>query len=113
MSANIASTNPAEFPNTDNDTTLNDSDYALIGRHQLSYAGELQLWEGSNETVGTLTHGPLTMANRPSWLRNNQTRHYAVSKDNFQGRDVLHLFIANEKNDSIANLFWARAETTC
>ncbi|KAF1850808.1 uncharacterized protein K460DRAFT_382394 [Cucurbitaria berberidis CBS 394.84] len=112
MSANLASTDPADTPPA-NHTELTDADFALIGRHSLNYAGELHVWEGSNETVGTLTHGPLTTSSRPSWLKTNQTRNYIVSKNNFEGRDVLHLWLRDEKQDNIANIIWARAKADC
>ncbi|KAH7341191.1 Lipocalin-like domain-containing protein [Pyrenochaeta sp. MPI-SDFR-AT-0127] len=107
MSANMASTEPEhQVPNKEN---LTDFDYSMIGRHTLSYAGELHVWNGSNETAGTLTHGPLTMATRPRWLSRNQTRNYIVSKAAFEGKDVLHLWLRDEKEGKIANIFWARA----
>jgi hypothetical protein len=106
MSANIWSTDPGHIPAPASNYTS--SEYSLIGNHTLSYAGGLQVWEGSNETVGTVTHGPLVMASRPDWAVKNQTRHYVVSKGAWKGRDVLHLWLAIEDKDSVANLFWAR-----
>lgn len=107
MSANMASADPEhQVPDKGN---LTESDYAMIGRHSLNYAGELHVWNGSNETVGTLTHGPLIMATRPSFIAKSQTRNYIVSKGNDEGRDVLTLWVRDEKEDAVTNIFWARA----
>jgi hypothetical protein len=106
MSANIWSTDPGAIPSPADSYTS--SDYALIGNHTLSYAGGLQLWAGSNETVGTVTHGPLVMSTRPAWVVENQTRNYVVTKGGYEGRDVLRLWLRVEGDDAVANLFWAR-----
>ncbi|OAL47404.1 hypothetical protein IQ07DRAFT_115304 [Pyrenochaeta sp. DS3sAY3a] len=109
MSANIISNTPSQIaPVRPNNTAPTDEDYILIGKHTLSYAGGLHAWPGSNATHGTLTHGPLTMATAPKWRGTNQTRNYVLTKGGFEGRDVLHLWLRNEEEDSIANLHWAR-----
>ncbi|KAF1939807.1 hypothetical protein EJ02DRAFT_351419, partial [Clathrospora elynae] len=107
MSANMASTTPGDIPLPAKNYT--DAEYSLMARHTLSYAGGLSVWEGSNETMGTVTHGPLTMATRPDWEVVNQTRNYTVSIGYYEGRDVLHLWARNEEKYSISNIYWARA----
>ena len=111
MSANLMSTDPAHQVNQTGDLT--DADFAKIARHSLSYAGELSVWEGSNETVGTLTHGPLLTSTRPKWLTTIQIRNYVFWEKNFEDRDVLHLWLRNETADSVANLWWVRPEGWC
>jgi hypothetical protein len=107
MSANIWSTDPGAIPAPADSYTA--SEYALIGNHTLSYAGGLQLWPDSNETVGTVTHGPLVMSTRPAWVVENQTRNYVVTKKGYEGKDVLRLWLRVDDDDAVANLFWARA----
>jgi hypothetical protein len=107
MSANTASSIPEDIaPVRPGGPTA--EDLILIGNHTISYAGVLSVKEGSNETHGTLTHGPLFMATIPSWRDRNMTRNYIIIKGDYEGRDVLHLWLRNEADDSIANIHWAR-----
>jgi hypothetical protein len=107
VSVNLWSTDPGDIPAPADNYT--DAEWALIGHHTLSYAGALQVWEGSNETTGTLTHGPLVMSSYPKWVVTNQTRNYTVSAKAHEGRDVLMLWSENIENDSVSRLYWARA----
>jgi hypothetical protein len=109
VSVNIWSTEPGAIPAPAPADNYTDADWALIGHHTLSYAGALQLWEGSNETTGTLTHGPLVMSSLPEWVVTNQTRNYTVSPNAHEERDVLMLWAENIENDIISRIYWARA----
>jgi hypothetical protein len=83
MSATITATEPSfrppqlTFPFKANDT---DADWALVGKHSIGYAGPLRLSDGipANETHGQVWHGPLTVANVPSWAGESQRRNYTI-----------------------------------
>ena len=107
VSVNLWSTDPGAIPAPADE--YNDAEWALIGHHTLSYAGPLQVWEGSNETRGTLAHGPLVMSSYPKWVVTDQTRNYTVSAKAYEGRDVLLLWVQNIEKDSLGSLYWARA----
>ncbi|KAF7678989.1 hypothetical protein GT037_002737, partial [Alternaria burnsii] len=107
VSVNLWSIDPGAIPGPADE--YNDVEWALIGHHMLSDAGPLQVWEGSNETRGTLTHGPLVMSSYPKWVVTDQTRNYTVSAKAYEGRDVLLLWVQNIEKDSLSSLYWARA----
>jgi hypothetical protein len=115
MSASITSRDAEHIPPNRDPEKPTDADYALMGRHILAYSGELHVaWENSTATVGRLTHGPLIMASRWTWLGTNQTRNYIVTKNANEtgGRDVLHLWLRQEEENTVANIYWVRAEAT-
>ncbi|KAH8700043.1 Lipocalin-like domain-containing protein [Phaeosphaeriaceae sp. PMI808] len=112
MSASMTSTDPDQIPPNRSPAPMTQEDYILIGQHTLVYAGELHVaWENSSATVGRLTHGPLIMSNKPSWLGTNQTRNYIVTKKEKEG-DILHLWLKDEKKNMISNIFWVRGGPT-
>ncbi|KAF2008517.1 hypothetical protein BU24DRAFT_360313 [Aaosphaeria arxii CBS 175.79] len=106
MSANIMDTNATNrptrisWPPKDTDS---DSDWALVGRHAMSYSGpySVEVW---NETHGTLTHGPLVYAATPSMVGTNQKRNYTLYEDG----DVLKLNFHNYTAKTEGTLFWRR-----
>jgi hypothetical protein len=115
MSVSVTSTDAEHIPPVRESGNASDADYALMGRHSLAYAGELHLqWENSTATAGRLTHGPLVMASLWRMLGRNQTRDYVVTKRAHEtgGKDVLKLWTRDEKEGSIANIYWVRAEAT-
>ncbi|KAH8586280.1 Lipocalin-like domain-containing protein [Bisporella sp. PMI_857] len=73
MSANIMTSNHTQRPPNlrypSNAASESDADWALVGKHTLAYAGPFYVnetgWE--EEGKGQLIHGPLTVANVPSW----------------------------------------------
>jgi hypothetical protein len=82
MSATITATEPAfrpalTFPYKPNDT---DADWAAVGRHSIGYAGPLRINTAlpANETNGQVWHGPLTVANVPTWVGESQPRNYSI-----------------------------------
>ncbi|KAF2849620.1 hypothetical protein T440DRAFT_533097 [Plenodomus tracheiphilus IPT5] len=107
MSANLFA--PSAL-NASDPTSDSDASYAYIARRSLSYAGELSVWPGSNESVGTLTHGPLVVASVPSWMEVVQRRNYVVYKKEVEGRDVLRLWLREEEKDLQTDIWWVRPE---
>ncbi|KAF1954283.1 hypothetical protein CC80DRAFT_493803 [Byssothecium circinans] len=107
MSANLASTDPEDrplslrYPAREGDS---DVEWAIVGKKNLNYAGNCSVEPWSTPTNGTLTHGPLSVANVPSWTGTNQTRNYRVTQEG--DRTVLHLWVPYVELDRIANLFW-------
>lgn len=107
MSADIMSTTPEDrpegikYPAQAGDS---DHDWALVGRHTFSYAGNfsVQPW---NETHGNLTHGPLGYALVPSMVGTNQSRNYTF----YEGNNILRLQARNETSKTTGSLFWRRA----
>jgi hypothetical protein len=66
-------------PQSPNDT---DSDWALVGKHGVAYAGPYSINTAypANETTGAIFHGPLIVANVPSWVGDEQPRNYTIFK---------------------------------
>lgn len=86
-----------------------DAEWALVGKHTLAYAGGLSVKEGSTCENGTLYHGPLTVANVPSWVGTSQERNYTVFRAD-EGAVVLHIYTRDEVNKVMGNLFWERLD---
>ncbi|PVI00024.1 hypothetical protein DM02DRAFT_655792 [Periconia macrospinosa] len=109
MSANLASTESDKrprnltYPAKDGQP---DSDWALVGKNTLAYAGNCSVEPWSTTTNGTLIHGPLLVADVPSWEGTNQTRNYEVTKEG--NKTVLRLWIHREGSETIGNLYWAK-----
>jgi hypothetical protein len=86
MSATITATEPSfrppqlTFPFSPNDT---DADWALVGKHSIGYAGPLRLSDAipANETHGQVFHGPLQVANVPSWVGQSHRRNYTITEE--------------------------------
>ncbi|KAH3911465.1 hypothetical protein HBI56_103630 [Parastagonospora nodorum] len=109
MSATITATEPELrppqliFPFQANDT---DADWALVGKHSIGYAGPLRLSDAipANLTHGQVFHGPLTVANVPSWKGQNQRRNFTVIEE---GGETL-LRIGSERGGGYTGVLWWR-----
>ncbi|KAF1835689.1 hypothetical protein BDW02DRAFT_618343 [Decorospora gaudefroyi] len=112
MSATITATEPSlrpalTFPFQPNDT---DADWALVGKHSIGYAGPLRVSRDvvGNETVGQLFHGPLVVANVPTWVGANQRRNYSVVEREEEGGVVRYLRIGSERGGGYRGVLWWR-----
>jgi hypothetical protein len=106
MSATITATEPEfrpnlTFPYQPNDT---DSDWATVGRHSLGYAGPLQLSDAipASETNGQVFHGPLTVANVPTWVGVKHRRNYTVIEEGGES----YLKIGSERGGGYTGVLW-------
>jgi hypothetical protein len=107
MSATITATEPSlrpsnlTFPFLPNDT---DADWALVGKHSIGYAGPLRLSDAipASETNGQVFHGPLSVANVPSWVGQSHRRNYTVVQE---GGEVL-LRIGSERGGGFTGVLW-------
>lgn len=110
MSASIMATEPAwrpynvSWPTREGDSNL-DSDWAMIGRHTLSYAGNYSV-NAWNATHGNITHGPLLYAYLPNLVEGRQERNYTI----LDGGNVLYVNAVNKKDGSVGSLYWRRAD---
>ncbi|KAF2738854.1 hypothetical protein EJ04DRAFT_560503 [Polyplosphaeria fusca] len=111
MSANIMASEPEfrpswlQYPNELSDS---DTDWAQVGKHTLSYAGPFSLVAmspGSN-TSGQLIHGPLTMANVPSWVGTEQSRNFKYYE--LGGDTWLKITSGNSTGANNTGLFWKK-----
>jgi len=83
MSANMAATETEwrplniGWPPKTNDS---DTDWALVARHSMSYAGKFSINESVPSTIyqGQLLHGPMTVASVPDMVGATQRRNYLV-----------------------------------
>lgn len=111
MSANLASTDPEDRPM---DLTYPsrpeqpDSEWAIVGRETLAYSGNLSATEDSTAEKGQLIHGPLSVANVPSWTGTSQLRNYTVYDGPKGKATVLHIYTRNETSGVIGNLYWEK-----
>lgn len=110
MSATITATESwlrpnLTFPFQANDT---DADWALVGKHSIGYAGPLRLSTDipANKTNGQVFHGPLTVANVPTWVGANQRRNYTVIHVKEEGKKVRYLKIGSERGGGYRGLLW-------
>lgn len=83
MAATLATSDPDLLPKnvtSPPQTGQTDQDWALVGRHTLSYAGHWSINETfpSDKNSGQILHGPLTVANIPSWIGVIQRRNYVI-----------------------------------
>ncbi|KAF3002434.1 hypothetical protein E8E13_004160 [Curvularia kusanoi] len=85
MSATITATEPAFRPNLTfpYQVTDSDADWALVGKHSIGYAGPFRVNEAlpASKTEGQIFHGPLTVANVPTWQGQEHRRNYTVVKE--------------------------------
>ncbi|CAN9374730.1 unnamed protein product [Alternaria alternata] len=93
MSATITATEPEfrpnlTFPYQANDT---DADWARVGKHQH--------W-------GQIFHGPLTVANVPTWVGQNHRRNYTVVEVEEEGTIVKYLRIGSERGGGYRGVLW-------
>ncbi|CBX97586.1 hypothetical protein IAQ61_001204 [Plenodomus lingam] len=113
MSATITATEPELrpshliFPFRANDS---DSDWALVGKHSIGYAGPLRISTDvpANETQGQVFHGPLTVANVPSWAGQSQRRNYTIVDRMEEGRRERYLRIGSERGNGNRGVLWWR-----
>ena len=110
MSATITATEPwlrpnLTFPFQANDT---DADWALVGKHSIGYAGPLRISDDipANETDGQVFHGPLTVANVPTWVGANQRRNYTVIEREEEGKVAKYLKIGSERGGGYTGVLW-------
>ncbi|OAG07323.1 uncharacterized protein CC84DRAFT_1062805, partial [Paraphaeosphaeria sporulosa] len=108
MSATITATEPAfrpnlTFPYQDSDL---DSDWALVGKHSIGYAGPFRVNEAlpANKTHGQVFHGPLVVANVPTWTGTEQKRNYTVVRE---GGETF-LKIGSERGGGYRGVLWWR-----
>lgn len=109
MSATITATEPSlrplnlTFPYQPTDS---DSDWALVGKHSIGYAGPWRVNEElpHNETQGQIFHGPLTVANVPSWVGVQHRRNYTVVR----GEGETWLRIGSERGGGYRGVLWWR-----
>jgi hypothetical protein len=110
MSATITATEPAFRPSNltfPYHPTDSDANWAAVGRHSIGYAGPLRLNNAlpANETSGQVFHGPLTVANVPSWVGANHRRNYTVVEE---GGEV-YLRIGSERDGGYTGvLVWKK-----
>lgn len=82
MSATITATEPELRPNLTFPflPEHDDADWALVGKHSIGYAGPFTVSRDipANTTHGQIFHGPLTVANVPTWVKSLQRRNYTV-----------------------------------
>ncbi|KAI6258699.1 hypothetical protein MCOR19_004932 [Pyricularia oryzae] len=109
MSATITSTHPQDRPaalSFPPRADQSDSDWATIAKRSISYAGPFVINDQvpTTETSGQIFHGPLTVANVPSWIGTKQVRNYTLYEN---GR---LLFITSKREDgSEGQLWWTRS----
>ncbi|KAF2746665.1 hypothetical protein M011DRAFT_468359 [Sporormia fimetaria CBS 119925] len=108
MAAYFQSTDPSKRPANlsipAKDTDL-DSDWALVGKHILQYAGPVSVtaW---NKTHGNLTHGPLMFAAVPSMMGSEQKRNYRIEE---KGNALVISAPSFGGGGTTTNLFFRRA----
>ncbi|KAF2441568.1 hypothetical protein P171DRAFT_340237, partial [Karstenula rhodostoma CBS 690.94] len=106
VSATISATEPAfrpnvAFPYQDSDL---DSDWALVGKHTIGYAGPFRVNEAlpANKTHGQVFHGPLVVANVPTLMGKEQKRNYTVVR---KGGETL-LRIGSDRGGGYKGVLW-------
>jgi hypothetical protein len=111
MSASIAATEPEYRPTNiswarkqEGDSDL-DSDWASVGRHTLTYAGNYSV-NAWNATHGNITHGPLLYAFVQNMVGTKQERNYTLLEDG----NVLYVNAVNQKDGSVGALYWRKAD---
>lgn len=106
MSATITATEPQLRPNLTFpfQATDSDADWALVGKHSIGYAGPFRVNEAlpANKTSGQVLHGPLTVANVPTWVGTEQRRNYTVVREN--GETLLR--IGSERGGGYRGVLW-------
>ncbi|KAL6705934.1 hypothetical protein ACN47E_006213 [Coniothyrium glycines] len=110
MSATITATESnlrpnLTFPFQANDT---DADWALVGKHSIGYAGPFRISDTipANETDGQVFHGPLTVANVPTWVGANHRRNYTVVEVEEANKTVKYLRIGSERGGGYRGVLW-------
>ncbi|KAF2128221.1 hypothetical protein P153DRAFT_387176 [Dothidotthia symphoricarpi CBS 119687] len=106
VSATITATEPEyrpalTFPYQPDDT---DHDWAQIGKHSIAYAGPFHINEAlpASRTDGQLFHGPLVVANVPTWVGVEHKRNYTVVKEGSE----TYLRIGSERGGGYRGVLW-------
>jgi hypothetical protein len=106
MSATITATEPYLRPNLTFpfQTSDLDSDWALVGKHSIGYAGPFRVNTAlpANKTSGQIFHGPLTVANVPTWVNTEQRRNYTVVEEG----GSKYLRIGSERGGGYRGVLW-------
>jgi hypothetical protein len=111
MSATITATEPELRPNLTFPFQPEDSDtdWALVGKHSIGYAGPLRLSDAipANRTNGQVFHGPLTVANVPTWVGTSQRRNYTI----YESGNETYLAIGSDRGGGYTGqLLWKRVK---
>jgi hypothetical protein len=110
MSATITATEPEFRPNLTFPYQPNDSDadWALVGKHSIGYAGPYSVNNElpATETEGQIFHGPLTVANVPSWEGQRGKRNYTIVDVEEKGEKVRYLRIGSERGNGYRGILW-------
>lgn len=83
-----------------------EDDWALVGKHTLSYAGPYTFTDDSTNVSGTLVHGPLKVANVPSWVGTYQKRNYTIFHG--QGNALVIRLYSQRYDGSVGELWWQK-----
>jgi hypothetical protein len=106
MSATITATEPEFRPNLTFpfQVTDKDSDWALVGKHSIGYAGPFSVNEElpANATQGQVFHGPLVTANVPTWVGQKHRRNYTVVEEGGE----TYLRIGSERGGGYRGVLW-------
>ncbi len=109
MAANMAATEPEWRPTNinwapkDNDS---DTDWAMVGKHAMSYAGHFSLNTSvpATEVKGQLLHGPIVAASVPTMVGKTQVRNYEV----IERQEGVYLKVAVGSNGLDSEIWWIR-----
>ena len=89
-------------------------DWALVGQHSLAYSGPFS-FTGRNEEPGKLQgelrHGPLIVANVPSFTERDQLRNFTLEREGGEeGPWIMNLstFMVGNGTISKGSLLWRR-----
>ncbi|KAH6643026.1 Lipocalin-like domain-containing protein [Boeremia exigua] len=108
MSATITATEPQLRPNLTFPFQPADAeaDWALVGKHSIGYAGPFRVNTAlpASKTEGQVFHGPLTVANVPTWVGTEQRRNYTVV---VEGGET-YLRIGSERGGGFRGVLWWR-----
>jgi hypothetical protein len=96
------------YPAPANDTQ-NMNKWALVGKHTLSYAGQVTVKVRSDaqengEIQGELAHGPIIIANQPSWVGTTVYRNFTI----FEKDNLLKITAWSEALQMGNSLFWKK-----
>ncbi|KAI9155118.1 hypothetical protein HJFPF1_07686 [Paramyrothecium foliicola] len=112
MSATISATEPElrpqhlTFPFTPDQ---NDTDWALVGKHSIGYAGPYSISDAIPATPenGQIFHGPLVAANVPRWVGSRQVRNYTIVH---QGNETYLNIQSRRDGGYTGELWWVRLD---
>ncbi|KAK5656829.1 hypothetical protein OQA88_4377 [Cercophora sp. LCS_1] len=112
MSANMAARDPTMRPTNINwapKANDSDADWALVGKHALSYAGPFRLNESvpATETEGQLLHGPIEVASVPTMEGLTFVRNYTVVKVKNDGT-YFRVAARSASGEFYAEIWWKK-----